>query len=167
VSLEIDLVVDVTTPADNPFITRSLAEQQTIVNQLQLTFNVAPWITTATTTGILDTWKSIPNITLDLNYQETASPSPAPTSQFVRTRFVVANGQLTAAGSGYTIDVGALTQASPCSKMPDCSHNCQHTFEVNRIDSSGTQKPWKVTWDGVVATVTVVAWWTTPATVHI
>lgn len=161
VKVKVAVVVDPTTPANDatklPYSSRTPTQQATALQNLNAPFAVSPWTSGNGTTGLIETWGTTLTATLDTAFQETVLPQ-APTVEFVRNLFNNANPSF----AQYTLQVGNLTVSSPCQKVPDCTHDCSHSFYVGRTDTTGSTMPWKVTWDGVEATVTVLATWNAP-----
>ena len=108
----------------------------------------------------LSPWLSL-LITVDVDQQDSLPSVPV----LIQQQFDAVKANLEAA-LGFSLQVGNFCDGQPCMKLPDCSHDCRHVYEVNKVKKGGsTGTPWTASHDGVTAKVIVSLEWTSRAMV--
>ncbi len=107
-------------------------------------------------------WQNL-TVTVDDGYVDTIPTA----QQLIQSNLDVANPALDEQ-LGFELQVGELCPGQPCTKLPNCSHDCYHQFVVNSVTTSSSGntvvKPWIVDdGTGVKATVIASLEWTTPS----
>jgi hypothetical protein len=120
-------------------------------------------------------WWSALLVTVDNDYQSVELPGTYPdeTKKYLENTFAAVAGSWSTE-LGFVPGIGDLLPQQLCTKMPDCSHDCRHTYYVTKPTANpAIRLPWKVgptsgnsphgVYKGVTANVTVFIEWSTPS----
>lgn len=115
-------------------------------------------------------------IEVDNYFHETVAQTgiAAGARYFIAYHLRSLNGLLAQGTNSFQLELGTICPQQPCTKLPNCSHDCLHEFMLNTLTPDGkggtVRAPWIVNdadsagknGTGVTADVVVMLEWTTP-----
>lgn len=154
--IRLSLQIQVDSPATaSRYRNRTVAAQH--VSKMALLSNLE----NPTLLTFLGYWQSL-TVAVDDGYVDTIPTA----QQVIQSNLDVANPALDEQ-LGFELQAGALCPGQPCTKLPNCSHDCYHQFMLNTVTTTSSStiiKPWVVEdGTGVKANVIASLEWTTPS----
>lgn len=160
-NLRLGLDIHIDTPKGNPY--RGLKNSEMHVAKMEL----LSCLSHPTLRTFMKYWEGM-TVDVDDDMIDTIPPGKT----IIESHLAVANPALKSAIS-FEIGVEELCPGQPCTKLPNCSHNCEHVFGLSQLerDAKGkviSRKPWVITGpkSKVVADVVAILQWTSESSAH-